>query len=231
MNGILGKKIGMTNIFDEEGRLIPVTLIEAGPCVVLEVKTKESAGYSAVLLGFGEKKEKKVKEPQKGLFKKLKISPKNVIKELRIEGASPHKCGDKVDLSVFRSGNYVDITGTTIGKGFQGGMKRWGWSGGEAGHGSMFHRRVGSVGASSYPSRVHKGKTMPGHMGSEKCTMQSLQIVSVDVERSTLAVKGSVPGHRDSLLIVKQAKKRPPKAEAKPAKQEKDEKAKSKDNK
>ena len=218
MNCILGKKIGMTSIFDEAGRFIPVTLIEAGPSVVLEVKTKEDAGYSAVTLGFGEKKEKKVKEPQKGLFKKLKISPKAVIKEFRMEVVSSHKCGDKIDIGVFKSGDYVDITGTTIGKGFQGGMKRWGWSGGESGHGSMFHRRVGSVGASSYPSRVHKGKTMPGHMGNKKRTMQSLQVVSVDVEKSTLAIKGSVPGHSDGLLIIKQAKKRPPKAEAKPAK-------------
>ena len=124
MNGILGKKIGMTSIFDEGGRFVPVTLIEAGPTVVLEVKTKEGVGYSAVVLGFGEKNAKKVKEPQKGLFKKLKISPKNVIKEFRVEGASSHKSGDKIDLGIFKSGDYVDITGTTIGKGFQGGMKR-----------------------------------------------------------------------------------------------------------
>lgn len=209
MNGILGKKIGMTNIFSESGRFIPVTLIEAGPCSVLNTKTKDFAGYQAVALGYGEIKPSKVNNPQKKQFAKWKISPKKVIRELRHDEALPEvKSGDIINVSIFKTGDFVDITGTNIGKGFQGGMKRWHWRGGESGHGSMFHRRVGSVGASSYPSRVHKGKTMPGHMGSRRNTIQNLKVVSVEEEKNLLVVMGSVPGHEGGLLIIKHAKKK-----------------------
>jgi large subunit ribosomal protein L3 len=157
MLGILGKKIGMTNIFDQEGRFVPVTLIEAGPCPVLKIKSKDKYGYSAILLGYGEKKPSKITRPQGGWFKKLKTSPKKIIKELRSEDAPKYKTGDIIGVSIFKAGDYVDISGTTIGKGFQGGVKRWNWAGGDAGHGSMFHRAPGSIGASSFPSRVFNG--------------------------------------------------------------------------
>ncbi len=202
MNGILGKKIGMTNIFDQEGRFVPVTLIEAGPCLVLDTKTKERCGYSAVILGYGQKKPARVKKPQKKW-------PVRVIKEIRMEPPAAVKAGDRIGVNLFKSGDYVDVTGTTIGKGFQGGMKRWGWRGGRKSHGSMFHRAPGSIGASSYPSRVHKGKHLPGHMGAVKRTTQNLKIMSVDEEKNILSVKGSVAGHRGSFLVIKSAKKRP----------------------
>jgi len=206
MTGILGRKIGMTNVFDREGRFIPVTLIEAGPCLVLDTKTKEKCGYSAVILGYGQKKATRVKKAQKKW-------PVRVIKEIRTDLPAVVKAGDKVGVSMFKSGDYIDVTGTTIGKGFQGGMKRWGWHGGEKGHGSMFHRAPGSIGASSYPSRVHKGKTLPGHMGAAKRTVQNLRIISVDEEKNMLSVKGSVSGHNGSFLVIKSAKKMPPKTD------------------
>ncbi len=204
MTGLLGKKIGMTNIFDGEGRFVPVTLIEAGPCLVLGTKTKEKCGYTAAILGYGQKKPSRVKKPQRKW-------PVRVIKEIRTDRPAAVKAGDRVGINLFKIGNYVDITGTTIGKGFQGGMKRWGWSGGEKGHGSMFHRAPGSIGASSYPSRVHKGKTLPGHMGAVKRTAQNLKIVSIDEEKNIISVKGSVAGHKGGFLVIKHAKKRPPK--------------------
>jgi len=208
MAGILGRKIGMTNIFDNNGRVVPVTLIEAGPCFVVALKTKEKDGYAALALGYGEVKEKKVTKPQKGIFDKIKITPKKIIKEIRLKAPTTHKIGDEIGVNVFKVGDYIDVSGRTIGKGFQGGMKRWNWSGGQAGHGSMFHRAVGSIGASSYPSRVHKGKTMPGHMGAVMRTVQSLEVMDVDAEKKLLAVRGSVSGHKDTLLFIRHAKKR-----------------------
>ena len=221
MPAILGKKIGMSNIFDQDGRFVPVSLIDAGPCFVLGTRTEEKDGYSAVVLGYGDKKPSKVKKPEKGWFDKLKISPKKTIKEIRTKGASKLKTGDKIDAGIFKPGDYVDVTGTTIGKGFQGGMKRWHWSGGESGHGSMFHRAPGSIGASSYPSRVFKGQHLPGHMGASKRTTQNLEVIVVDAEKNMLAVKGSVPGHKGTMLLVKHAKKIPPKEESPKAKEKK----------
>lgn len=211
MAGMIGKKLGMTSIFDQEGRAVPVTLIDAGPCVVLGTKTKEKSGYSATLVGYGDIKESKVKLPQKKWFSKLKISPKKIIKEMRTVSDPTVKTGDKIEVNMFKAGDYVDVTGTSIGKGFQGGVKRWGWSGGGASHGSMFHRAPGSIGASSYPSRVFKGQHLPGHMGAKTRTMQSLEVVVIDPEKNLLAIRGSVPGHRGSALIIRHAKKRPPK--------------------
>lgn len=204
----MGKKLGMTNVFDQEGRFIPVTLIEAGPCFVLGARTKEKEGYTAVILGYGEKKSSKVKTPQKKWFDKIKVSPKKIIKEIRVDDPSSCKVGDKVDVSIFKTGDYVDVTGTTIGKGFQGGLKRWHWSGGESGHGSMHHRAPGSIGGSSDPSRVFKGQHMPGHMGAVKKTMQSLEVMGVERDKSLLTVKGSVPGHKGSFLFIRHAKKK-----------------------
>jgi len=222
MSGLLAKKIGMTNIFDEEGRSIPVTVVQAGPSLVLGRRTSDKDGYSAVILGHGEMKPSKVKRPQKKWFEKLKLPPTRIIRELRVDSFSTCKVGDKLGANMFKSGDYVDVSGVTIGKGFQGGMKRWNWHGGERGHGSMFHRAPGSIGASSYPSRVFKGQHLPGHMGAAKRTVQNLQVVIVDEEKNLLAVKGSVPGHKGTILVVRHAKKKPPE----PEKKEKDEKAK-----
>lgn len=217
MTGILGRKIGMTNVFDKEGRFVPVTLIEAGPCPVLDTRTKEKGGYFAMVLGYGQKKPSRVRKPQKKW-------PVRFIREIRLDRPAAFKAGDKIAVNIFKEGEYLDITGTTIGKGFQGGMKRWGWRGGDKSHGSMFHRAPGSIGASSFPSRVHKGKTLPGHMGAVKRTMQNLKIVSVDQEKNILAVKGSIPGHKGSFLVIKHAKKKPPKQDSKPEEKKKEEK-------
>ncbi len=207
MVGILGKKIGMTQIFDEKGSPVPVTVIEAGPCTVLQVKTKETDGYQAVQIGFGEKREKLVTKPELGHFKKAGTTPKRFIKE--IKGLDNLKINDIISVSIFNKGEYVDVIGTSIGKGFQGGMKRHHWSGGEAGHGSMFHRAPGSIGASSFPSRVHKGHALPGHMGFDRVTAQNLEIIQIDPENNLLVVRGSVPGHKNSFLMIRESKKRP----------------------
>ena len=207
MNGLLGRKLGMTNIFDANGQFVPVTVIETGPCSVLETKTMEKEGYYAVVLGYEDKKLKKVKKPEKGWFDKIKIAPKRVVKEIRLDGPPEYKVGDAIKVGMFKAGDYVDVSGTSKGKGFQGGVKRWGWKGGESGHGSMHHRAPGSIGASSYPSRVFKGQHLPGHMGNVRRTVQSLEIIIVDEENNTVAVRGSVPGARGTLLFVKYAKK------------------------
>ncbi|OGW75164.1 MAG: 50S ribosomal protein L3 [Omnitrophica bacterium RBG_13_46_9] len=209
MAGIIGKKVGMTNIFNREGHVVPVTVIEAGPCVVLGTKTNEKDGYFSVLLGFGDIKMSKVKKPQLKMFEKLNIPPKKVIKEIRTLNPSSYNIGDKVDVKIFKIGDYVDVSGVSIGKGFQGGIKRWHWRGGESGHGSMFHRAPGSIGASSFPSRVFKGHHLPGHMGNVKRTIQNLEVMAVDEEKNLLIVKGGVPGHKSGILIVRNAKKIP----------------------
>lgn len=202
---ILGKKIGMTQIFSNNGRLVPVTVIEAGPCYILQVKSKDKEGYSAIQLGFEDKKETSVNKPRLGHFKKAKVSPKRFIEELRTEGE--YKIGQKMELE-FEEGTFVDIRGTSIGKGFQGGVKKWGWGGGKASHGSMHHRQVGSLSASSYPSRIFKGTHMPGRMGGVKRTVQNLEVLKVDKENNLLLVKGAVPGHKSSLLFIRESKKR-----------------------
>ena len=209
MNGLLGRKLGMTNIFDANGSFVPVTLIETGPCFVLETKTLEKGGYYAVVLGYEDKKPKKVIKPEKGWFDKIKITPKKVVKEIRLDGPPEYKVGDALMVGMFKAGDYVDVSGASKGKGFQGGVKRWGWKGGESGHGSMHHRAPGSIGASSYPSRVFKGQHLPGHMGNVRRTVQSLEIIIVDEENNLVAVRGSVPGARGTLLFVKYAKKVP----------------------
>lgn len=217
IKGILGKKLGMTQIFSEDGRLVPVTVIEAGPCYVLQIKKKNKEGYSAVQLGFLDVKEKSLSKPLQGHFKKAKVTPKKYIKELRTE--EDCKVGDKIELA-FEEGSFVDITGTSIGKGFQGGVKRWHWKGGKDSHGSMHHRQVGSLSASSFPSRIFKGTHMPGRMGGEKKTVQNLEVVKVDKESSLLLVKGAVPGHANGLVFVKEAKKRKGKVKPKAAPEE-----------
>ena len=203
---LLGKKLGMTQIFDENGKVIPVTVIEAGPCTVVQVKTKDADGYEAVQLGFGEVKAKKVTKPAAGHFKKANVEPKKHLREFRLEEIS-YNVGDELKADVFTAGESVDITGTTKGKGFQGVIKRHGQSRGPMGHGSMYHRRPGSMGPTSTPGRVFKGKKLPGHMGMVQVTIQNLEIVSVDLDKNVILVKGSVPGNKGAILKIKDSVK------------------------
>ena len=209
MVGILGKKIGMTNIFDEKGRNIPVTLIETGPCHVLQVKTKDKDGYTAIQMGFGEKREKLIRKAEGGRFKKAGVKSARFIREIRISDVANYKPGQKLEAGIFSKGDFVDVVGTSIGKGFQGGMKRWGWAGGPSGHGSMFHRAVGSIQSGARLGRVTKGHHLPGHMGVDRVTVQNLEVIEVLNDKNLIAVKGPVPGHKNGFLIIKEALKRP----------------------
>lgn len=209
MVGILGKKIGMTHIFDESGRSQPVTLIEAGPCYVVQVKTKENDGYTAVQVGFGEMKPKLVKKVNAGRFKKAGTAAMRFVKELRMGDISSYKIGQKIEADLFAKGDFVDVIGTSIGKGFQGGVRRWNWAGGDEGHGSMFHRAVGSIQSGARLGRVTKGHHLPGHMGTDRVTIQNLEVLKVDKENNLLVVKGSVPGHKNSYLIIRESIKMP----------------------
>ena len=205
--GILGKKIGMTQIFKEDGSLIPVTVVEAGPCSVVQKKTVETDGYSAVQLGFGEKKEKKTNKPAKGHFAKAGVAPKRYLREFRLDGAEEMNVGDEIKADVFEAGELLDVTGTSKGHGYAGTIKRWGTHRGPMSHGSHYHRGPGSLGACSSPSRVYKGKMLPGHYGVDKVTIQNLDLVKVDIERNLLLIKGSVPGPKGGLLVIKNAVK------------------------
>ena len=205
--GILGRKIGMSQVFRDDGRIIPVTVIEAGPCFVLQVKTKGKDKYDAVQLCFLDKKEKSTNKADLGRFKKINISPKRFIRELRTAPEQKFETGQQIKVDIFEPGDAVDVTGTSIGKGFQGGVKRWNWKGGPKTHGSMSHRRPGSIGSSSDPSRVFKGHHLPGRLGGDKVTVQNLEVVRVDPENNLLVVEGAVPGPRNSFLVIKKAKK------------------------
>ena len=207
MKTLIGKKVGMTQIFDEKGNVIPVTVIEAGPCNVVQVKTVETDGYNAIQLGFGTVKEHKVNKPVKGHFAKAKITPMKHLREFRVEEVSSVKVGDEIKVDTFAQGDSVDIQGITKGKGFQGVIKRHGQSRGPMGHGSMYHRRPGSMGPTSTPGRVFKGKKLPGHMGVDTVTIQNLQVVAVDLDKNALLVKGSVPGAKGAILKIKSAVK------------------------
>ena len=199
---IIGKKVGMTQIFDENGAVIPVTVIECGPCPVVQVKTVETDGYDAVQLGFGDIKEKKLNKPSKGHFAKANVKPTKHVREFRLEDVTTVKVGDEIKVDTFEAGEKVDIQGITKGKGFQGVIKRHGQSRGPMGHGSMYHRRPGSMGPTSTPGRVFKGKKLPGHMGVETVTIQNLVIVKVDLDKNAILVKGSVPGNKGSILKI-----------------------------
>ena len=203
---ILGKKIGMTQIFDENGKAIPVTAIEAGPCTVIQIKTVDNDGYQAVKLGFGEVKENKLTKPKKGEFAKANIIPKKHLREFRLEEIS-YNVGDEIKADIFAAGEKVDIQGTSKGKGFQGVIKRHGQHRGPMGHGSMYHRRPGSMGPTSTPGRVFKGKKLPGHMGHVTVTIQNLDVVKVDMDKNVILVKGSVPGAKGAILKIKSAVK------------------------
>ena len=205
--GIIGKKLGMTQIFDEKGNVVPVTVIEAGPCVVAQVKTVETDGYNSIQLGCGEVKAKHINKPEAGHFAKSKLESKKHLREFRLEDISNFKVGDEIKADVFAKGEKVDIQGTSKGKGFQGVIKRHGQHRGPMGHGSMYHRRPGSMGPTSTPGRVFKGKKLPGHMGSVTVTIQNLDIVAVDMDKNVILVKGSVPGAKGAILKIKSAVK------------------------
>ena len=204
---LIGKKIGMTQIFDEKGRVIPVTAIEVGPCTVTQVKTADQDGYTAVQLGFQDVKESKLTKPELGKFTKAKLQTKKYLREFRLDSVEGIKVGDELKADVFQAGDKVDIQGTSKGKGFQGVIKRHGQSRGPMGHGSMYHRRPGSMGPTSTPGRVFKGKNLPGHMGVETVTIQNLEVVKVDLDKNVILVKGSVPGAKKSILKIKSSVK------------------------
>ncbi|MCR5608140.1 MAG: 50S ribosomal protein L3 [Lachnospiraceae bacterium] len=219
---ILAKKVGMTQIFDENGVLIPVTVLEAGPCVVTQIKTVENDGYSAVQVGFGDAKEKIIKKDikgktivhrngvvkaQKGHFAKAGVDCKKFLKEFKFDNAADYELAQVIKADIFAAGDKIDATAKSKGKGFQGAIKRHGQSRGPMAHGSKYHRHAGSNGACSDPSRVFKGKHMPGHMGSVKVTVQNLEIVRVDVDSNVILVKGAVPGPKKSLVVLKESVK------------------------
>ena len=201
--GILAKKVGMTQIFLEDGKLVPVTVLEAGPCTVIQKKTVETDGYNAIKVAFGEIREKLVNKPAKGEFAKANIEPKRHLRELRLEDVSSYNVGDEIKADIFAAGDNVDASGVTKGHGFAGVIKRHGAHRGPMSHGSMYHRRPGSMGAHSDPGRVFKGKILPGHMGSDNVTILNLDIVKVDVDKNLIYVKGSVPGIKGSLLCLR----------------------------
>ena len=201
--GIIGKKIGMTQIFDEKGNVIPVTVIETQGNIVTQIKTEETDGYNSIQLGYGEIKDKHINKPEKGHFAKAKLENKKHLREFRLESVEGYKVGDEVKADIFAKGEKVDVQGTSKGKGFQGVIKRHGQSRGPMGHGSMYHRRPGSMGSTSTPGRVFKGKKLPGHMGNVTVTIQNLEVVSVDMDKNVILVKGSVPGPKGTILKVK----------------------------
>ena len=205
--GIIGRKVGMTQIFDEKGNVIPVTVIEAGPCTVAQVKTVETDGYDAVQLGFGEVKDKHINKPEKGHFAKAGLEAKKHLREFRLESVEGVKVGDEVKADVFEAGEKVDVQGISKGKGFQGVIKRHGQHRGPMGHGSMYHRRPGSMGSTSTPGRVFKGKKLPGHMGAKTITIQNVEDVSVDLDKNVILVKGSVQGVKGAILKIRNSVK------------------------
>lgn len=200
MVGIVGKKIGMSQIFRENGERTPVSVIEAGPCPILQVKDESNDGYRAIQVGFGTRK--RINKPMTGHLKKSKTKSVARILEIRIDDSTKYKIGDNIDVTVFAIGDTVSVTGWTKGRGFSGGMKRWGWSGGPASHGSMAHRRIGSSGAGTSPGRILKNKTMPGRYGNEQITVKNLRVVKVEKEKNMLYLKGAVPGARNSYLVI-----------------------------
>ena len=204
---ILATKIGMTQIFDENGVLIPVTVLQAGPCVVTQVKTVDNDGYKAVQVGFVDKREKLVNKPVKGHFDKAGVSYKRYVRELKLENAEEYSVKDEIKADIFAAGDKIDATAISKGKGFQGAIKRHGQHRGPMAHGSKFHRHQGSNGSATTPGRVFKGKGMPGQMGNKQITIQNLEIVKVDAENNLLLVKGSVPGPKKSLVTVKETVK------------------------
>ena len=208
MEGILGRKLGMTQIYVEDGTAIPVTVIQAGPCLVVQRKTADADGYEAVQIGLVEEKPAKVNQPQGGHFKKAGVAPVRRVEEFKVgDGDGELKAGDEVKATIFEEKEWVDVVGTSKGKGFQGVMKRHGFRGGQGAHGSMFHRAPGSIGSSAYPSRVFPGMRGTGRMGGERVTVKNLQIVKIDAERNLIYVRGAVPGCKTGYLAIRRAKR------------------------
>ena len=204
IQGILGKKLGMTQVFVADGSRIPVTVVEAGPCTVVQKKTESTDGYNALQVGFEAKKTHRVNKPMMGHFKKADQGAFAALRELAADNVDEYQVGDQVTCdSVFKAGDIVDVTGTSKGKGFQGVIKRWGFSGGRATHGSKFHRAPGSIGMSASPARVHRGKKMPGQMGNARVTQQNLEIVEVRPEQNLILVKGAIPGPNHGLVLIR----------------------------
>src|SRR5918911_5133307 len=206
VTGLIGKKVGMTQLFDADGSVHPATVLKAGPCVVSQVKTVENDGYEAVQLGLVEARAHKENKPTQGHFKKAGVPPTRVRREVKLKaGGDVPKAGDQVNVSIFADGERVDVIGTSKGKGFQGVVKRHHFKGGRMSHGSMFHRAPGSIGASSYPSRVVKGMRMGGHMGSDRVTVRNLKVLRVDAENNLLLLEGAVPGGPNSVVLIRKA--------------------------
>ena len=206
VTGLIGKKVGMTQLFAADGTVSPATVLRAGPCVVAQVKSAERDGYAAVQLGLVEARPTKENKPTAGHFKKAGVPPTRVRRELKVQaGAETPKAGDQVNVSIFADGERVDVIGTSRGKGFQGVVKRHHFKGGRASHGSMFHRAPGSIGASSYPSRVVKGMRMGGHMGADRVTVRNLKVLRVDADNNLLLVEGAVPGGPNSIVVIRKA--------------------------
>lgn len=204
---IIAKKIGMTQIFSETGLLIPVTVLEAGPCVVTQKKTVENDGYDAIQVGFGEVKVNKLNKPAKGHFDKAGVEPKKVLKEFRLDDISSFEVGSEIKADIFAAGDKVDATGISKGKGFQGPIKRHNQSRGPMAHGSKYHRGVGSLSSATTPGKVKKGKKMAGHMGNEQVTIQNLEVVRADADKNLLLIKGAVPGNKGSVIVIKESVK------------------------
>ena len=204
---IIGKKLGMSQIFTADGIVIPVTVVEAGPCPVVQKKTQEKDGYNALQVAFGDVKEKNVSKPVMGQFKKANVAPKKVLKELPIDDVNSYEIGQEINFSIFAEGDQVDVVGTSKGKGFAGAVKRWNHHIGPKAHGSGYHRGVGSMGANSSPSRVFKNKKMAGHLGNERVTVQNLTVARVDAARNLLLIKGAIPGAKGGIVVVKQSVK------------------------
>jgi len=205
--GLIGKKLGMTQIFTDEGA-IPVTVIEAGPCVVIQKKNAAKDGYEAIQVGYGRKRQKRVTKPLQGHFKKADKGLFSVLKEFRVESSDEYELGAELKADVFEIGDYVDIVGTSKGRGFAGVVKRHGFHGGRATHGSMFHRAPGSIGASADPSRVMKGRKLPGHMGDQRVTVQNLFVLGIRPEMNIILVKGAVPGSNNGIVLIKESIKK-----------------------
>lgn len=208
MNGILAKKIGMTQVFEESGNLVPVTVLQAGPMVVVQKKTVETDGYNAVVVGFGEINEKNVNKPRKGQFKKANASYKRYLREFKVEDVEKYNLGDEITVEIMDGVEFVDVIGTSKGKGTQGVIKRHGFGRGRESHGSKFHRMPGGMGAATWPGKVFKGHRMMGRMGNERVTVQNLKVVKVDKENGIILIKGAVPGPKKGLITVRKAIKK-----------------------
>ena len=208
MKGLIGKKLGMTSIYDEKGAAVPVTVLEVGPCVVVQRKDEERDGYSAIQLGYAEQKEQRLNKPKLGHYKKAGVEAHRVLREFRVTADSEVAIGDVVDVRAFEEVNFVDVVATGKGRGFQGVVKRYDFGGGRVSHGGGWLRRTGSIGMCEFPGRVFKGKKMPGHMGSKRVTTQNLRVMQVRVEENLILIKGSIPGANGGIVMVKEALKK-----------------------